>query len=320
MTRWGIVATIKAPRAAIERFAAWHLDQGAHRVILYLDDGDADLVRTLTRHPQVQVTLCDAAYWQGRGRRPDKHQVRQTVNATHAHNRLASDLDWLAHIDADEFIAPATPPDIPLATTLATLPDDVLCARLRPWEALEPTGPGPLHFKGFTRDARARRDQTLALYPRYGGWLNGGFLSHTAGKLVWRTGLKNLSVRIHNIYQNDVENPGMVELDAVPLLHFHAADRTHFIAAYRYRLTRGSYRADLKPNRPREDGGLSMHDLLSQIEADAGQAGLTEFYTEVATARPDLLAGLQAAGRLLTRDFDPETARARHFPPVTPPH
>ncbi len=312
MTRWGIVATIKAPRAAIERFAAWHLDQGAHRVLIYLDEGDQVLADALNRHPKLRVTACDDRYWQGRGRRPDKHQVRQTMNATHAHNRAARDLDWLAHIDVDEFIAP----DVPLADTLAALPADVLCARLRPWEALEPVADSPLHFKGFTRDPRARRDQTLTLYPRFGPWLNGGFLSHTAGKLIWRTGLKPLSVRIHNIYQNDIENPGMVELDDVPLLHFHAADRAHFMAAYRYRLTKGSYRADLKPNKPREDGGLSMHELLSRIEAAEGEAGLTAFYTEIATARPDLLAGLAQAGRLLTRDFDPELARARHFPPA----
>ncbi len=310
MIRWGIVTTVKAPRAAIERFAAWHLDQGAHRVLLYLDDGEASLAAQLNRHPKLRVTPCDDAWWLSRGRRPDKHQVRQAANATHAHNHAARDLDWLAHIDVDEFIAPETP----LADTLAALPADVLCARLRPWEALAPVTPGPRHFKGFTRDARARRDQTMALYPRYGAWLNGGFLSHTAGKLIWRTGLKGLKVRIHNIYQGEVENPGMVELDDVPLLHFHAADRAHFMAAYRFRLTRGSYRADLKPNRPRNDGGLSMHDLLSQIEAEAGEAGLHAFYDEVATARPDLMAGLAQAGRLLTRDFDAEPARARHFP------
>lgn len=176
-----------------------------------------------------------------------------------------------------------------------------------------------MHFKGFTRDARARRDQTLALYPRFGPWLNGGFLSHTAGKLVWRTGLTPLTVKIHNIYLGDVENPGMVELDHVPLLHFHAADRAHFMAAYRYRLTRGSYRAELKPNRPREDGGMSMHELLARIEAEAGEAGLGAFYAEVATARPALLAGLQAAERLLTREFDPEPARLRYFPQPAPP-
>lgn len=311
MIRWGVVATIKAPQAAIERWAAWHLDQGAHRVLIYLDEGDAALAARLNRHPKLRVTACDDAWWQKRGRRPEKHQARQTQNATHAHRRAARDLDWLAHIDVDEFIAP----DTPLADMLAALPPDVLCARMRPWEALEPIAADPLHFKGFTRDARARRDQTLALYPRFGGWLNGGFLSHTAGKLVWRTGLDDLTVKIHNIYQGDVENPGMIELDAVPLLHFHAADRAHFMAAYRYRLTRGSYRAELKPNRPREDGGLSMHELLSQIESESGEAGLTAFYTEVATARPDLLAGLAQAGRLLTRAFEAEPARQRHFPP-----
>lgn len=140
MTRWGLVSTVKAPVAAIERFVAWHLGQGAARVLLYLDDGDAALARHLTRIPGVQAIACDAAYWQARGRRPDKHQVRQTQNATHAHRHARRDLDWLAHIDVDEFIAPdCPPPPLPgkpqartLAQTLAALPATVHCARMRP--------------------------------------------------------------------------------------------------------------------------------------------------------------------------------------------
>jgi len=39
--KWGIVSTIKAPLEEIERFAAHHLELGADRLILYLDDDNS---------------------------------------------------------------------------------------------------------------------------------------------------------------------------------------------------------------------------------------------------------------------------------------
>ena len=64
-------------------------------------------------------------------KRPVKHQVRQTQNATFTYHRKA-EVDWLAHIDVDEFLWPAEP----LAPLLAALPADIPYARVRPIEAL----------------------------------------------------------------------------------------------------------------------------------------------------------------------------------------
>ena len=38
MTRWGSVAKILAPTLNVLRFAAYHLDAGAHSLFVYLDD------------------------------------------------------------------------------------------------------------------------------------------------------------------------------------------------------------------------------------------------------------------------------------------
>ena len=76
-----------------------------------------------------------------RNGRPAKHQARQGSNARHANNRHANkdrpEVDWLAHIDTDEFLLPAQP----VAETLAALPSECLCARVRPVEALAGSGP-----------------------------------------------------------------------------------------------------------------------------------------------------------------------------------
>lgn len=313
--KWGIVSTIKAPLDEIERFAAHHLDIGAHRLFLYLDDATAAEADYLNRHPKLRVTLTDAAHWAKRGPRPAKHQARQTANANHAYGR-ARDVDWLAHIDVDELLWPR----VPLAQTLADLPPQTLCARARPQEALMPdensaekSAPGITHFKSFALPRAARDSETAAIYPTYGRLLNAGFLSHVAGKMIYRTGA-NITVKIHNVFQDEVMNPGEVELTTCPLLHLHAKDWPSFRAAFAYRHAMGSYRADLKPNRAPDQGGLSLHDLFAQIMAQGGEPALQAFYQEVCTASPDLMARLAHYGHLHGYPLDLESKRARHFP------
>lgn len=106
--RWGIVSTVKAPLEQILDFAAWHLDMGAHRLFLYLDDPDPEAISVLKAHPKIRVTACDASYWAKKAQRPAKHQARQSLNARDAFNRNTQ-VDWLAHIDVDELLHPVKP-------------------------------------------------------------------------------------------------------------------------------------------------------------------------------------------------------------------
>ncbi|MCE8528966.1 glycosyltransferase family 2 protein [Ruegeria pomeroyi] len=303
---WGVVATVKAPEREILRFSAWHLEQGAHRLFLYLDDPDPAVFSRLKAHPRIRVFACDESYWQRRKlTRPVKHQARQTMNARHAYNR--ADVDWLAHVDVDEFIWSETP----IATILSTLPDDTLCARMRPIEAL--AGDDAL-YKAFIPGGPARDGIVRRLYPTFGAFVKGGFMSHVAGKVFARTGMEKVDFRIHNIFRNKEMNPHQVELDTVDLCHRHGADWDHWIAAYRYRIAKGSYRPDLAPNVPREAGGLSMHELLSGIEEEEGEAGLRAFFDELNATTPEGRARLRAAGMLKHRPLDLDGALLKQFP------
>ncbi|MDJ0822406.1 MAG: glycosyltransferase family 2 protein [Paracoccaceae bacterium] len=311
MTRWGIVSTIKAPLPAILNFAAWHLELGAHRLYLYLDDDVPDTLATLQAHPKIRALHTDAAYWEKRNGRPVKHQVRQGKNAQHANNRKP-ETDWLAHIDVDEFLLPATS----IADQLAALPDTTLCARVRPVEALAPgtgTALGETAFKAFHLDQQARNTAATDCFGDWAQHLSGGMLSHVAGKLFFRTGLKPLQIKIHNIIHQDVQNPGMVELSGTELGHFHADSWEHFIAAYRFRLTKGSYRAELKPQ-VRQGAALNLHDLFQTIEATEGEAGLRRFFAEVCTADTALCAKLDQHGLLRRHQMDLDSLRDKHFP------
>lgn len=308
MTTWGLVATIKAPAREILDFAAHHIELGAHRLFLFLDAPNPEARAALKAHPKVRVFTCDDAHWRKLGvGRPVKHQARQTANATDTYRRKGHEVEWLIHIDVDEFLWP----ERELGETLEALPDTVQCARIRPIEAL--SGDGTL-FKGFIPAGPAREATVARLYPRFGPHVKGGFLSHLAGKLFMRTGLDPMVVKIHNVFHGDTMNPGETELTDVLLCHCHAKSWDQWIAAYRYRLAQGSYRAELAPARPRDKGGLTLHEVLSEIEASEGESGLRAFYDELCADSPDLRRALKAEALLHRCDLDLERKRRKHFP------
>lgn len=308
--KWGIVSTVKAPLREVLNFVAYHLNLGAHRVYIYLDAPDTATFAALKAHAKVRVTQTDESYWQKKGGRPKKHQPRQTINAADAYAKRA-EVDWLTHIDHDEFLMC----DTALPAVLGALEETCLCARIRPVEALsqEPQA-APQPFKGFALPMPERRRITETLYPTYGAQLNGGFLSHVAGKMIYRTGIEGFSVKIHNAFLGEQQNPGQVELSEIRLCHLHAADWETWRASYAYRKAQGAYRAELNAPFDQGKGGQNMHSVLSQIEATGGEAVLRAFFDEVCTARPDLLRGLEANGLLYWHDLDLDNCLAKHFP------
>ena len=316
-TTWGVVATIKAPTTQILDFAAHHLDLGAHRVHVYLDEDDPAARSALKRHPKCRVIHTDEGYWRRRRKhkgRPDGHQHRQTLNATHCYTRRP-EVTWLLHADVDEFLLP----DRPLTAQLDALPATALSARVRPVEALapdpaDPPPAGQVWCKGFARLSADRRDETNVIYPTYGDHLNGGFLSHVAGKIFTRTGQDGVSLRIHNAFRDKVMDDDPPELTGCQLVHLHAHGWEHWLRLYRYRLAHGSYREGLKPAPRAKGAALNMHALFSMLEDAGGETALRAFYDEVCTATPALRARLERFGRLHAVTLDLDAKRARHFP------
>ncbi len=314
--KWGIVSTIKAPAEAILNFAAYHLEAGAHRLFIYLDAPCPEARPLLKAHPKIRVFDCDDASWQRRRKktgRPEKHQVRQSLNATRAYRRQSDDLDWLAHIDVDEFLWAKTP----ISDILAALPKTSAWARTRPIEMLSQDHARrdeKKAFKGHIPASPERGAIVARLYPQFGEHLKGGFLSHIEGKFFIRTGLPNVSLRIHNAFQNQQQMRHGQELPEVDLCHLHATNWEQWQHHYRFRLERGSYRGELKPARPREKGGVTLHELLRGIETRQGIEGLRAFFEEVSHDSPELRSRLTAEGLLQIRDLDLDARRRRHFP------
>jgi hypothetical protein len=304
MTTWGLCATIRAPRDEILHFAAWHLEAGAHRLYLYLDDDNQAAFEALKPHPKMRVTLCDGTWWNGD--RPETHQSRQVRNAIHAYHQRA-ETDWLIHIDVDEFLVS----DQPVADILSSISQQDSVTRIRPMEKL--SGPGNA-FKAFIPNGPARTRILNDLYPTFGLYLNGGFLSHIAGKVFVRTGLPDILPRIHNVFQKGKVLRACEDQPGIALAHCHAKTWEDWRAAYDYRFEHGSYRASLKPNRRRGKGGLTTHEVLELITNENGEAGLRAFFDEVSADTPALRDRLTRHGLLRHANLDLKDTIYAHFP------
>lgn len=302
LPRWGVATTLKAPRDKILAFAAHHLDLGAARIWLHFDDPTDPLAASFTDHPRITAIRCDDGYWEKLcGTRPDTHQMRQVRNVTRVLRRAK--LDWVLHVDVDEFLIPARQ----TAEILSDLPPEQLVLRVEPWEALhEPDLPDDIftarHFRRQTpkgSDGLAR-----ALYGEAGTLLESGMLSHTVGKCFFRTGIAEMIGRIHGARIKGIPVEGGAFHPELALLHFHASEANDWLSRLPYRLEHGAYQY-----RP------AMQAWLRQATPEARAA----FYHQIQTARPELLAELDRAGLLRRETLGLRDALARRFADLTAP-
>lgn len=293
--RWGIVSTIRGPQIQIARFIAHHLDLGAHRIHVHLDEPDPAVAERLN-HPRVRFTLCDDAYWAGRPERArETHQLRQVHNATRVYR--FSKLDWLAHIDVDEFLLPLAP----MPELLASVRADAPFVAIIPSEMMDSPGE-PHHFKRPCHGMIKR-----AIYPIYGAHVPGGFISTQSPKLMARTGLSDVRLGIHALRLKGRIVDGGAWVDGLELGHAHAPDFETFQRHVAYRLEKGSYHD--RKGRPNPLG-----HLIRVLMDDPKE--LRAFHNEICVASPKRLDLLAAHDKLITRHLDLDAKVARFFGPL----
>ncbi|MFU8880947.1 MAG: glycosyltransferase family 2 protein [Rhodobacterales bacterium] len=296
--RWGTVSLIKAPLRDIARFAAYHLDLGANRLHLHLDDPHPAAVALLSGHPQIDLVTCDAEWWAGQKKpRMKTHQLRQAWVATQTYQR--ADLDWLAHIDVDEFVLSPRA----LRDDLASLPANMAALHLPPAELLGGTQD---LFKLPPRDAGQGKAVLEEIYPNFGAHLRGGFISHLEGKLIARCGIPGLRFGVHALLENGQPASNRMALPGLYLGHAHAPDWDTFRRHLGFRLQHGSYRRA-------DDGAFSLRHILDMVQRESGDDGLRAFFTEVCEATFTLTTALQSHDMLLHRPLDLDSKVRRIF-------
>lgn len=287
MASWSLVATVKAPEDKVLAFAAHHLSLGAEHLWLYFDDPTQPIPAPLASHPRVTATACDDAHWERVGKkRPPQHQNRQTQNARYTYReRVAS--EWIVHIDVDEFILASRA----VAEILDDIPAGTIAMKLEPFEAMhDPLLPDDIYtsreFRGALRHEHwPRRRAALGPYRKV---IRDGMLSHTVGKVIYRTRVPGLLPRLHAVMVDKefVKTPDWQP--EMKLLHFHSQDKAAWLAALPFRMTKGAYQ--FRPE-------------LQAFLADATPEDIDRFYRRTQILPTDLRDELVAVGRVILADL-----------------
>jgi Glycosyl transferase family 2 len=287
MATWGLVSTMKAPEEKVLAFAAHHLSLGADHLWLYFDDPDQPIPAPLVNHPRVTVTWCDEAHWTRVGKkRPPQHQNRQTHNARYTYREKVT-TDWIVHIDVDEFILTSRP----IAAILDDEPAETIALKLEPFEAMhDPLLPDDIYtsreFRGALRHEHwPRRRAALGPYRKV---IRDGMLSHTVGKVIYRTHVPGLLPRLHAVMVDKVFVPTPTWQPEMKLLHFHSQDRAAWEAALPFRMTKGAYQ--FRPE-------------LQAFLADASPEEIDKFYRRTQIMSVDLRDELVKVGRVIIADL-----------------
>ncbi len=288
MASWCLVSTVKAPEEKVLAFAAYHLSLGAEHLWLYFDDPGQPIPEPLTNHPRVTVTLCDETHWARVGKkRPPAHQNRQAQNARYAYRAQAAS-DWIVHIDVDEFLlAPR-----PIAAVLDATPAETVVMKLEPFEAMhDPLLPDDIftarEFRGALRhEFWPRRRAALGPYRKV---IRDGMLSHSVGKVIYRTRIPGLLPRLHTVMIDKVFVKTPDWQPEMKLLHFHAQDKPAWLEAVPFRMTKGAYQ--FRPE-------------LQAFLAEATPEEIDRFYRRTQILPLALRDELVKDGRVILADLD----------------
>lgn len=295
---WGIVATVDEPAQLLVAFAAYHLAIGAAQLHIYFDNPNPEAEAALASLPRLSLTLCDEAHWarSNNGKRPVLRTGRQAANLRDAYAKTG--VDWLMHIDADEFVRD---PKI-ITDAIANAPDDVIFYQLGMLERVRRLGaPVELIFGGIFRayDPTAQ-DWAQDLYGRFAKFMPDGFAGHGIGKAMMRTGNGTLDHDVH--FPREQMTNRVPNFERLPraLYHFDGLTPLHTVLKLHGRYDWQGFSETRKPDTVGRGAQLRYvrNNRMKQAQLERLIEGI-QFLT------PAQEAALDVKGLLETAPFDP---------------
>ena len=300
--RWGIVMTAKEPQALLLANIGWHLGTGAGEIQVYLDDPDDAAAPLLEALPKVSVRRCGDAHWHQTapsGKRPLTHRRRQALNANHALAR--TEMDWLIHMDADEFLVQSRPLEEELAVV-----KELDCELFFPVaeRVFERDAPVNSIFSGAFRTSTKglnRRgdgiDNHAVIFGNEAPLLVHGMLSHAAGKCAVPSG-QDYRIGIHWAFRGKGRDRAeRYQSTSTRLLHFDGLTRLHW-------LNKLLGYAEYDPRKM----GIAPHrkaQMQAFLEVRDSPEGIVAFHRDLRELDARRLARLRAFGLLIQEPFDP---------------
>lgn len=289
LATWTVTATVAEPVELLAAFACHHLKMGASEVRLYLDKPIGQAKRELRRIPGVVVIPCNKNYWASEWNieAPERLMLRQRRNALHAYRETKA--DWLANIDADEFLFSREAID----QVLAEVPDDDDFVIMPNVERVFRRNDMSTIFSGLFRvrsPHRQRRNNII--FGDVNTYTRSGFSGYVIGKSFLRTG-RRMVPGLHRPFRRDGDDGLSSDLKsseiAMPMVcHFDGLTPLHWIAKLLRYHEMGTYSGKMRQDPARVAqieyvmknlGSVAavqeLHDLVKTIDAET-EKRLTE--------------------------------------------
>ncbi len=232
---WAVHALMDEPVELVCAFAAHYLAHGATEVHIALDRDDPETVNALAEVKGVKVTVCDDTFWgktQAK-RRPKDSVTRLLATARRYYNHCPA--QWMLFVDSDEFLSV----EGRLTHALNTVPAPVDFLRIPVIErAFLSEAPINSIFDGvFHRSAAVDQPDPGAVFAENAEFLTLGFMGHTTGKSMIRTG-RNFKFNCHYPIRLDESREKSEYLTApeyqnwmqdVWLVHYYAMTPLHLL-------------------------------------------------------------------------------------------
>ncbi|PTX57171.1 glycosyl transferase family 2 [Litoreibacter ponti] len=309
---WGVVGTMDEPPELIVAHAAHHLWAGAREVHVYLDRDDARTRALLAQLDGVVVTVADEAYWRGEFdiKVPKTHQRRQTLNATHAYQRCG--VDYLLHLDADEFVHQAHPLEGELQRLARRDPTHYLSLPNLERVWLDGEDQDAMFSPHFRASTKRMEGDFAGLTHDGAGLTRFGLTGHSEGKACSPTG-HDYVLGIHRPH-HDTERPwtfpGMKRSRSSVLLHFDGMTRLHWV--YK-RLRKRLFRA-IQVGQPITEQMQAQIDAINAAGGDLPAANA--LHDRIKVLGPALTGGLEQEDLSYRIEFDPRRAVEALLPQV----
>lgn len=306
-----VTATVREPAELVLAFVAHHLEIGARKIVIFLDDPEDPVRPLLVRTGRVKAVRCDAAYWnkvtKGRGR-PTNQNARQAINATQAYKTLST--DYLLHLDADEFLHMARP----FAEEVARMEEEDVWLRVPAVERCWLQGDKSDHiFSGVFR--HPIKKAPLIARRIYGDevapFLANGLAGSSHGKPLVRAGHK-VQVQVHAAKLRG-KNAGWAQhkkATGLHVLHFDGLTPLHWAAKTLRYAEQGDEAIDKLLH---EERARQVREVRDNI---ASMPDLLRFFRKITGLTPPQSRALTEHGRLSALKIDPEAAMRRVFPQV----
>jgi len=316
-TTWGVTLSVLEPTQLVVANIAHHLELGAQEVIVFLDKPQKDLEKILSSHPRVTTFVCNSRHWLGRlhTRRPNKVIIRQIRNARYAMTRTK--VDWLLHLDADEFLFPKGD----FSAELAALPDTFGGLWLENYERAFREGKdqdtifdGVFRVFPKTDPAAVALPALSSLYGNNTAFARNGFTAHNLGKSFARNDPR-YAQGIHQVRMATDENPQplakMYCSTMARILHFDGLTRLHWVRKLVRMATEQGSAGAIQAQARRTTREFQLGMIREQLDDPKYLIGVHDAHKVVS---PEQEQKLGALGLLQTLAFGPTEAIRRQFP------